>query len=140
MVPEIWCATDGQTDRWMDRWKKWHIEVGVPPKNIKKTPAKFTLEGLLFSSAIKNDTEKIFVTTGGLIATKYGLIQMIGIINLNEIKNWTIIEMQNIYHTFLTGDVLNFMLKLIDNENEEIKFEDKEKKFPMMNFLLELLS
>ena len=27
-VPEIWCATDGQTDR----WKKWHIEVGAPPK------------------------------------------------------------------------------------------------------------
>ena len=21
-VPEIWCATDTQTDRWMDRWKK----------------------------------------------------------------------------------------------------------------------
>ena len=26
-VPEIWCATDGQTDG------KWHKEVGVPPKN-----------------------------------------------------------------------------------------------------------
>ena len=25
MVPEIWCATDGQ--------KKWHIEVGALPKN-----------------------------------------------------------------------------------------------------------
>ena len=32
-VPEIWCTTD----RWMDRGrqKKWHIEVGAPPK---KTP------------------------------------------------------------------------------------------------------
>ena len=28
-----------------------------------------------------------------------------------------------------TGDVLNFMLKLIDDENKEIKFEDKEKNF-----------
>ena len=27
-VPEIWCATDG----WTDGWKKWHIEVGAPPK------------------------------------------------------------------------------------------------------------
>ena len=26
-VPEIWCTTDERTDR------KWHIEVGVPPKN-----------------------------------------------------------------------------------------------------------
>ena len=29
MVPEIWCTMDGQTDR----RKKWHIEVGTPPKN-----------------------------------------------------------------------------------------------------------
>ena len=25
---------DGQTDRWTDRQKKWHIEVGAPPKNL----------------------------------------------------------------------------------------------------------
>ena len=129
--------TDGQMDGQME--KVAYRGGCATQKYKKKNPAKFTLEGLLFSSAIKNDTEKIFITTGRLIATKYGLIQMIGIINLNEIKNWTIIEMQNIYHTFLTGDVLNFTLKLIDNENEEIKFEEKEKKFPMMNFLLELL-
>ena len=30
MVPEIWWTTDGQ----MDEWKKWHIEVGAPPKNL----------------------------------------------------------------------------------------------------------
>ena len=23
---------DGQTDRQTDRWKKWNIEVGAPPK------------------------------------------------------------------------------------------------------------
>ena len=37
MVPEIWCTTDRkkykQTDKWIDRWKKWHIKVGAPPKN-----------------------------------------------------------------------------------------------------------
>ena len=27
-----------------------------------------------------------------------------------------------------TGDVLSFTLKLIDDKNKEIKFEDKEKK------------
>ena len=31
VVTEIWCMTDG----WTDRWKKWHIEVGVPPKNLQ---------------------------------------------------------------------------------------------------------
>ena len=24
---------DWHTDRWMDRQKKWHIDVGAPPKN-----------------------------------------------------------------------------------------------------------
>ena len=24
--------TDRQTDRWTDRQKKWHVEVGAPPK------------------------------------------------------------------------------------------------------------
>ena len=28
-VSEIWCATDGPTEGWMDGRKKWHIEVGV---------------------------------------------------------------------------------------------------------------
>ena len=39
-----------------------------------------------------------------------------------------------------TRDWLNFTLKLIDEENKEIKFEDKEKKFPIMNFLVEFLA
>ena len=85
---------------------------------------------------------------------KYGLInrklyQAIGIINLNEIKNWNEIKKSlrwvNVsfqaqgcnrdakhfsynFITKITGDVLNSMLKLIDDENKEIKFEDKEKK------------
>ena len=33
------------------------------------------------------------------------------------------------------GHVLNFTLKLIDDENKDIKFKDN-KKFPIMNFLL----
>ena len=32
------------------------------------------------------------------------------------------------------------MLKLIDDENEEIKFQDKVKQFPIVNFLLEFLT
>ena len=40
IVPKImitWCTMDwqmyGWTDRQTDRQKKWHIEVGAPPKN-----------------------------------------------------------------------------------------------------------
>ena len=36
--------------------------------------------------------------------------------------------------------MLNFTLKLIDDEYKEIKFEDKEKKFPIVNLLLEFLA
>ena len=36
-IPEIWCTTDGWTDRWTNGWKKWHIEVGALPKSNKFT-------------------------------------------------------------------------------------------------------
>ena len=29
-------------DGWMDRWKKWHIEVGAPSKNEKKKKKFFS--------------------------------------------------------------------------------------------------
>ena len=34
---DVWFLRYGvqQTDGQMDRWKKWHIEVGAPPKNIR---------------------------------------------------------------------------------------------------------
>ena len=62
-------------------------------EKYKKNQAKFTLEGLLFSSSVQNDTEKIFITTAGLLDAKFSLIhgkihQAIGVINLNEIDDW----------------------------------------------------
>ena len=47
-VPEIWCVTDGRMD-WLadgrtDVRKKWHIEVGAPPKKRtrhRSFPVKF---------------------------------------------------------------------------------------------------
>ena len=38
-VPKImitWYTVPEYGVQWMDGWKKWHIEVGVPPKNDKK--------------------------------------------------------------------------------------------------------
>ena len=66
-------------------------------EKYKKYAARFRLEGLLFSSSIKNDAEKIFLTTNGLFNAKYSLIngisyQVIGAINLNEISNWNEIK------------------------------------------------
>ena len=61
-------------------------------EKYKKNSVKFSLEGLLVSSARKNEMEKIFVTVGGLMDAKYVLIngklyKTIGVVNLNEIKN-----------------------------------------------------
>ena len=92
--------------------KKENDKIQNMFEKYKKNSVKFSLEGLLFSSATKNETEKMFVTVGGLIDVKYGLIngklyQAIGVTNLNEIENWNeikkssrwvIIETQNIYH------------------------------------------
>ena len=62
-------------------------------EKYKKNQAKFTLEGLLFSSSVQNDTENFFITTAGLLDAKFSLIhgkihQAIGVINLNEIDDW----------------------------------------------------
>ena len=66
-------------------------------EKYKKNLVKFSLDGLLFFRSIKNETEKIFVTVGGLMDGKCGFIneklyQTIGVINLNEIKNWSEIK------------------------------------------------
>ena len=66
-------------------------------EKYKKYVARLRLEGSLFSSSMKNDNEKIFLTTNGLVDAKYNLIdrilyQVIGIINLNKIKNWNEIK------------------------------------------------
>ena len=38
------------------------------------------------------------------------------------------------------GDILDFEIKLIDGNNKKIEFVDGEKKFPIVNFLIEFLA
>ena len=63
----------------------------------KRNRVKFKLKGILFASSIKSNNEKIFLQTVGISDAKYALInekykQTIGVINLDEIKNWTEIK------------------------------------------------
>ena len=104
------------------------------------------MKGYFFQVLLKMKQKKIFVTTSGLIDAKYRLVngklyQTIGVINLNKIKNrneiekssqWVNVNFQaqgnnrDAKHfsygliTKNTGDVLNFTLKLIDDENNKI--------------------
>ena len=116
-----------------------------------RNKVQFALEGILFSSSVKNDTEKIFLETTGLTD---GLIndfkQVIGLINLNQIENlnkikkswrWVNLNSQpqrdnknarHFSYNFITNnkdDLLNFKSKLVDTENKLIEFVQGEKKF-----------
>ena len=56
--------------------------------------ARLRLEGLLFSSSMKFSAENLILTTSSLVDAKHNLIngtlyQVIGVIKLNEIKNWS---------------------------------------------------
>ena len=87
-----------------DNAEVYPVEIEIENNKIQnmfekyeKNSVKFSLEGLLFFNAIKNKTEKIFVTVGGLMDAKYGLMngklyQTIGVINMNKIKNWNKIK------------------------------------------------
>ena len=126
----------------------------------EKKPCQIHSRWATFSNAIKNDTEKIFVSTGELIDAKYGLIkgklcQTTRKIKLNKINNqyqikesspWVNINFQaqgnnretkHFTYNFITknmGGMLNCRVNLIDDENKATKFEDKEKNFPIANF------
>ena len=146
------------------------IEIRVENNRIQnmfdkyaRNKAQFPLEGILFSSSIKNETEKIFLQTTGLTDAKYGLIndgfkQVIGVINLNQTENWNEIKKSSQWvnvnfqpqrnnknarhfpYNFITNnkdDLLNFKLKLVDTDNKLIEFAQGEKKFPILNFMIE---
>ena len=46
----------------------------------------------------------------------------------------------NNFITKNVGDILDFTTRLIDNNNKEIEFETDEKKFPIVNILIEFLA
>ena len=131
----------------------------------KNNKAKFKLVGLLIASSVQNDTEKLFLQMTDLKSLKYALLndeykQIIGIVNLKQIENWDAlrqsskwvditfqgqIENKNTLHSLFSfisnnkEDVLGFSLKLVDSNNKIIKLSDSEKKFPILEFMIEFL-
>ena len=101
-----------------------------------------------------------------MLDAKYSFIyrkiyQAIGVIKLNEINgrkknlkisrwvnasfqsqlvNWQTQHFANSFITKIAGDILDFGIKLIDDNNMVIEFSDGEKKFPIVNFLIEFLA
>ena len=115
---------------------------------------RLTPLGLLFPASIKNDTEKIFITSRELNDFKKSLINskiygLLGIIELKKINIWEEIKRQSLWinatleeqkernnsrhlcFPFITStlnDLQNFSLNLIDDQNKEIKFVENKKK------------
>ena len=121
--------------------------------------------GMLMASSVLNDTKKIFLQTTGLKSAMYALLnddykQIIGIISLDQVEKWDALKQtskwvditfqdqtdnENTVHpsfSFVSSnkeDVLNFNLKLADTNNKIIKLIEGEKKFPILEFIIEFL-
>ena len=88
------------------------------------------------------------------------IYQAIGVIKLNEIYgrrkflkisrwvnasfqsqlvNWQTQHFANSFITKLAGDILDFGIKLIDDNHMVIEFSGGRKEFPIVNFLIEFL-
>ena len=131
----------------------------------KKYKYRFIANSLLFSSAIKEDTNAIFITTNGLNDAKDILIngkvfQGIGVIYISEIENWDKIKNKSYWtnviltdsafpvaakhfaFAFETSDLhnlLNFEYSLITDKEELLKFADGEDKIPALTFTLQVI-
>ena len=88
------------------------------------------LFNVLFSSSLENDTQNIFIVCHNLNSTKKALINnkiysLLGIINLNEIKQWSEMKGKSLYvnakiddsHTCKTPDILVSSLSQVFQQN-----------------------
>ena len=123
-------------------------------KKHKNVIYKLTPLGILFQASIKNNTEQIFITCKKSNDIKKALINskiygLIGIIDLKKNNDWDEIKGKSIwinatleeqkeinnnrhlcfrFSTKTLNNLLSFSIYLIDDNNEEITFENNEEK------------
>ena len=126
---------------------------------------RFIANSLLFSSAIKDDTKAIFITTNGLNDAKHirinrKLFQGTGVIYISEIENWDKIKNESHWtHVILTNSafpiaakhfafafetsdlhsLLNFEYSLITDKEKLLQFADGEDKIPALSFTIQVI-
>ena len=66
-------------------------------EKYKDNKIRFKLIGMLITSSVVKDREKIFLQTTGLKSAKYALLndeyrQIMGIVNLNQMENWNALK------------------------------------------------
>ena len=129
---------------------------------------RFIIDSLLISPSVVQDKNVIFLICNRLMDARDSLIngklyKSIGVINVNERKNWTKIKGEskwsNIvfnksenpttaklfafpFETINLIDLLIFQLSLLDDEAKPIKFapnEKKKKKIPALTFSIQVI-
>ena len=126
---------------------------------------RFIANSLLFSSAIKGDTNAIFIATNDLIDAQQILvngkfIQSIGTIYTSEIENWSELKKQSHWINVKLTDIaipiaakhfafgfetqdynnlLKFEYSLINDEGKLIEFKDGETKVPALHFSIQVI-
>ena len=112
-------------------------------------------DSLLIISSVVQDTNVVFLICNGLNDARDSLIngklyKSLGVINMNEIRDWTKIKGESkwiniifndfknpmlakhfsfAFETVNLSDLLNFQLSLLDDEAKPIKFAPNEKKY-----------
>ena len=133
-------------------------------KRFKNVLYRVAPLGLLFPATITNDTRQVFITEKELNRMKKSILNgkmydLIAIIDLDKIPNWTEIKGQSIWvnvsfkdqkernntnhlcFPFLTrsfNDLPSFSIYLQDGVNKKIEFNTGEKKISILNFQIEM--
>ena len=123
------------------------------------------LINVLFSANIQNETQNIFLTCQNLTSAKKALINnkiyyLLGIINLNEIKQWNEMKGKSLYvnakiddshymktakhfgfsfKTSFPTEFLEFTCDFLDDKAEKIKFAGGEEKVPIIDLRIDIL-
>ena len=116
---------------------------------------RFIVDNLLISSSVVQDTNVIFLICNGLNDVRDSLInrklyKSLGVININEIKDWTKLKGESkwiniifngsenptlakhfafTFETINLSNLLNFQISLLNGEAKPIKFAPNEKKY-----------
>ena len=122
--------------------------------DIQRYKYCFIVDSILISSLVAQDTNVIFLICNGLNDARDSLIngklyKGLGIINIDEIRDWTKIKGKSrwiniifnnsenpmlakhfafAFETVYLNDLLNFQLSLLDNKAKPIKFVSHKKQ------------
>ena len=126
---------------------------------------RFIIDSLLISSSVVQDTNVIFLICNGLNDSRDPLIngklyKRLGVININEIRDWAKIKGESKWVNIIFNDsenptlgkhfafpfetvnlsnLLNFQLSLLADEAKPIKFAPNEKKIPGLTFSIQVI-